>query len=85
MQNIWLNLSFINIKEVDIWPLMSSSKKLANYLIKALRGDLAEFRGWKMRIWPQIQAKMALTQFSPIAGYYHGVLAATDLEPESKD
>ena len=33
-----------------------------------------------MKIWPQIQAKMALTQFSPIAGYYHGVLAATDLE-----
>ena len=30
-----------------------------------------------MKIWPQIQAKMALTQFSPIAGYYHGVLAAT--------
>ena len=57
---------------------MSSSKKLANYLIKALRGDLAQFRGWKMKVWPQIQAKMALTQFSPIAGYYHGVLAATD-------
>ena len=32
-----------------------------------------------MKIWPQIQAKMALTQFSPIAGYYHGVLAATDI------
>ena len=32
-----------------------------------------------MKIWPQIQAKMALTQFSPIAGYYHGVLAATVL------
>ena len=77
MQDIWLYLSFINIKEVDIWPLMSSSKKLANYLIKAPRGDLAQFRGWKMKVWPQIQAKMALTQFSPIAGYYHGVLAAT--------
>ena len=23
---------------------------------------------------------MALTQFSPIAGYYHGVLAATEME-----
>ena len=30
-----------------------------------------------MKIWPQTPAKMALTQFSPIAGYYHGVLAAT--------
>ena len=59
---------------------MSSSKKLANYLIRALRGDLAQFRGWKMKIWPQIQAKMALTQFLPIAGYYHGVLTATALE-----
>ena len=58
---------------------MSSSKKLANYLIRAPRGDLAQFRGWKMKIWPQIQAKMALTQFSPIAGYYLGVLAATVL------
>ena len=56
---------------------MSSSKKLANYLIRALRGDLAQFRGWKMKIWPKIQAKMALTQLSPIAGYYHGVLADT--------
>ena len=79
MQDIWLYLSFINIKELDFWPLMSSSKKLANYLIRALRGDLAQFRGWKMKIWPQIQAKMALTQFSPIAGYYHGVLAATEV------
>ena len=33
-----------------------------------------------MKIWPQIQAKMALTQFSPIAGYYHGVLAATEIQ-----
>ena len=41
VQDIWLYLSFINIKELDFWPLMSSSKKLANYLIKALRGDLA--------------------------------------------
>ena len=81
MQDFWLYLSFINIKEVDFWPLMSSSKKLANYLIRAPRGDLAQFRGWKMKIWPQIQAKMALTQFSTIAGYYHGVLAATDLTP----
>ena len=62
---------------------MSSSKKLANYLIRALRGDLAQFRGWKMKIWPQIQAKMALTQFSPIAGYYHGVLAATDMNSKA--
>ena len=30
-----------------------------------------------MKIWPQIEAKMALTQFSPIASYYHGILAAT--------
>ena len=33
--------SLINIKEIDFWPLMSSSKKKANYLIKALKGDLA--------------------------------------------
>ena len=79
MQDIWLHLSLINIKELDFWPLMSSSKKLANYVISALRGDLAQIRGWKMKIWPQIQAKMALTQFSSIAGYYHGVLAATEL------
>ena len=80
MQDIWLYLSYLNIKELDFWPLMSSSKKLANYLIRAPRGDLAQFRGWKMKIWPQIQAKMALTQFSPIAGYYHGVLAATEMK-----
>ena len=76
---MWLYLSFINIKELDFWPLMSSSKKLANYQIRALRGDLAQFRDWKMKIWPQIQAKMASTQFSPIAGYYHGDMAATDM------
>ena len=35
-----------------------------------------------MKIWPQIYAKMALTQFSSIAGYYHGVLAATELQNE---
>ena len=80
MQNIWLYLSYLTIKELDFWPLMSSSKKLANYLIRALRGDLAQFRGWKMKIWPQIQARMALSEFSPIAGYYHGVLAATEMD-----
>ena len=31
-------MSFINIKKVDFWPLMSPSRKLANYLLKALRG-----------------------------------------------
>ena len=58
MQDIWLYLSFINIKEVDFWPLMSSSEKVANYLMKAIRGNLAESRGLKMKIWPQIDAKM---------------------------
>ena len=32
-----------------------------------------------MKIWPQIEAKMALTQFSLIASYYHGILAATEI------
>ena len=32
-----------------------------------------------MKIWPKIKAKMSVTHFSPIASYYQGILAATEL------